>query len=154
MAFTPTVDEEKCQGCGECVDVCPVEVFELQGEKSVPVNAEECLGCESCVEVCEPGAITVEEDETEEAVELTTSAKLDKTATQEQAKRDEQALIIAIAKEPKNPELYRQLGEVYLSLDEVADAIESFSTALKFDPENEAIKRKLAKLQPELESEK
>jgi len=100
------------------------------------------------------GAITVEEDETEEAVELTTSAKLDKTATQEQAKRDEQALIIAIAKEPKNPELYRQLGEVYLSLDEVADAIESFSTALKFDPENEAIKRKLAKLQPELESEK
>ncbi|MDP3285208.1 MAG: 4Fe-4S binding protein, partial [Desulfobacterales bacterium] len=56
-----TVDEEKCQGCGECVDVCPVEVFELQGEKSVPVNAEECLGCESCIEVCEPGAIIVEE---------------------------------------------------------------------------------------------
>jgi NAD-dependent dihydropyrimidine dehydrogenase PreA subunit len=61
MAFNPVVDEEKCQGCGECVDVCPVEVFELQGEKSVPVNAEECLGCESCIEVCEPGAITVEE---------------------------------------------------------------------------------------------
>ena len=61
MAFNPIVDEEKCQGCGECVDVCPVEVFELQGEKSVAVNAEECLGCESCIEVCEPAAITVEE---------------------------------------------------------------------------------------------
>jgi len=35
MAFNPIVDEEKCQGCGECVDVCPVEVFELQNEKSV-----------------------------------------------------------------------------------------------------------------------
>jgi NAD-dependent dihydropyrimidine dehydrogenase PreA subunit len=61
MAFTPTVDEEKCVGCEECVDVCPVEVFEMQDGKSVPVNAEECLGCESCVEVCEESAITVEE---------------------------------------------------------------------------------------------
>ena len=59
--FTPTVDTDKCIGCGECVEVCPVEVFELEDEKAVPVNAEECLGCESCVEVCEQGAITVEE---------------------------------------------------------------------------------------------
>ncbi len=61
MAFNPTVDEDKCEGCEECVDVCPVEVFEMVDGKSSPVNAEECLGCESCVEVCEPGAITVEE---------------------------------------------------------------------------------------------
>ncbi|MBI9082898.1 MAG: 4Fe-4S binding protein [Desulfobacterales bacterium] len=61
MAFNPTVDEGKCEGCEECVDVCPVEVFEMVDGKSSPVNAEECLGCESCVEVCEPGAITVEE---------------------------------------------------------------------------------------------
>ncbi len=61
MAFNPIVDLEKCQGCEECVDVCPVEVFEMKDEKSEAVNAEECLGCESCVEVCEPGAITIEE---------------------------------------------------------------------------------------------
>ena len=61
MAFNPAVDEDKCQGCEECVDVCPVEVFEMVDGKSSPVNAEECLGCESCIEVCEPGAITVEE---------------------------------------------------------------------------------------------
>ncbi len=59
--YSVEVNAEKCVGCGECVDVCPVEVFELQDEKSVPVNAEECLGCESCIEVCEEGAITVEE---------------------------------------------------------------------------------------------
>jgi NAD-dependent dihydropyrimidine dehydrogenase PreA subunit len=59
--YSVEVNTEKCVGCGECVDVCPVEVFELQDEKSVPVNAEECLGCESCIEVCEEGAITVEE---------------------------------------------------------------------------------------------
>jgi len=55
------VDQEKCIGCGECVDVCPVDVYEMQDEKSVPVNAEECIGCESCVEVCEQEAITVTE---------------------------------------------------------------------------------------------
>jgi NAD-dependent dihydropyrimidine dehydrogenase PreA subunit len=61
MAFDVTVDKEKCEGCEECVDVCPVEVFEMVDDKSSPVNADECLGCESCVEVCEPGAITIEE---------------------------------------------------------------------------------------------
>ena len=49
MAFNPIVDEYKCEGCEECVDVCPVEVFEMKDDKSVAVNAEECLGCESCV---------------------------------------------------------------------------------------------------------
>jgi NAD-dependent dihydropyrimidine dehydrogenase PreA subunit len=59
--FKPEIDIEKCIGCGECVEVCPTEVYELIDEKSVPVNADECLGCESCIEVCEQDAITVEE---------------------------------------------------------------------------------------------
>ncbi|MES0445076.1 MAG: 4Fe-4S dicluster domain-containing protein [Desulfobacterales bacterium] len=61
MPFVVTIDDDKCEGCEECVDVCPVEVFEMVDEKSSAVNADECLGCESCVEVCEPGAITIEE---------------------------------------------------------------------------------------------
>ena len=59
--YTVEVDEEKCIGCGECVEICPVDVYEMQNEKSVPVNADECIGCESCVEVCEQDAITVTE---------------------------------------------------------------------------------------------
>ena len=62
MAYTPPVDLDKCVGCGECVDVCPAEVYELQDGKSNPVNAEECLGCESCVEVCQQSAITITEN--------------------------------------------------------------------------------------------
>ena len=59
--YTIEVDVEKCIGCGDCVDVCPVDVYEMQDEKSVPVNAEECIDCESCVEACEQEAITVTE---------------------------------------------------------------------------------------------
>jgi NAD-dependent dihydropyrimidine dehydrogenase PreA subunit len=56
-----TVDKDKCTGDAECVDVCPVDVYELVDGKADPVNEEECLGCESCVEVCEQNAITIEE---------------------------------------------------------------------------------------------
>jgi len=62
MAYSVVIDADKCTGDGECVDVCPVEVYELQSGKAVVINEDECLGCESCVEVCEAGAIVVEEN--------------------------------------------------------------------------------------------
>ncbi|MEA2039901.1 MAG: 4Fe-4S dicluster domain-containing protein [Thermodesulfobacteriota bacterium] len=61
MGYEVVVDAEKCIGCEECIEVCPVDVYEMKDEKSVPVNGEECLGCESCIEVCEQEAITVTE---------------------------------------------------------------------------------------------
>ncbi|MFH1139131.1 MAG: 4Fe-4S binding protein [Pseudomonadota bacterium] len=61
MSFKPEIDMEKCIGCGECVEVCPTGVYELQDGKAVVVNEDECVGCESCVEVCEQEAIVVRE---------------------------------------------------------------------------------------------
>jgi NAD-dependent dihydropyrimidine dehydrogenase PreA subunit len=52
------IDNEKCEGCGECVDICPSEVYEIKDEKSVPVNMDECVECCSCVEVCPNDAIS------------------------------------------------------------------------------------------------
>ena len=52
MGYNVTVDVDKCVGCGECVDICPVGVYEMKDGKSIAVNADECVGCESCIEVC------------------------------------------------------------------------------------------------------
>ena len=35
MGYKITIDEDKCIGDGECVDVCPVEVYELKDGKAV-----------------------------------------------------------------------------------------------------------------------
>ena len=58
--FKVEVDPDKCVGDGECIEVCPVDVLQLQNGKAFPVT-DDCLGCESCIQVCEFVAITVTE---------------------------------------------------------------------------------------------
>lgn len=65
-------------------------------------------------------------------------------------KKEEQSLIIEIAKDPKNPGLYRRLADIYLSLKNYSDARESLETVLKLDPEDEKTKEKLTKIQARL----
>ena len=55
------IDLEKCNGCGTCVDTCPVGVYEIKDEKSVPVKMEECLACKACEVQCPNAAIQVTE---------------------------------------------------------------------------------------------
>lgn len=58
------IDYDKCKGpeCAECVNTCPVEVFEIQDDKVVVAKESDCTLCMVCVDVCPTGAITVKED--------------------------------------------------------------------------------------------
>ncbi len=54
------IDESKCDGCGECMDICPSAVFDIVDEKCVATNIDECVECCSCVEICQSDAIEVD----------------------------------------------------------------------------------------------
>ena len=57
------IDPGKCDGseCGECADVCSMEVLVLDGNKIEIQRPEECSLCEVCTDVCPNEAIELEE---------------------------------------------------------------------------------------------
>lgn len=54
-----SVDTEKCEGTGECVEACPLDAISLNDGKAA-VDEETCGDCGACVDVCPTEAITVE----------------------------------------------------------------------------------------------
>lgn len=71
--------EDKCNGCGDCVDVCPAyfgNAFELDMipvkaayipfPQAVPqkytIDADACIKCGNCVTACQPEAINLEQE--------------------------------------------------------------------------------------------
>ncbi len=59
--YLVTVDVEKCEGCEECVNNCPVNVFQMKDGKADPFQVDLFEGCETCTSVCPTEAITLSE---------------------------------------------------------------------------------------------
>ncbi len=75
MAFSVHVNTDRCSGCGNCVEACPVDAIELftidpiTREKiyqvqdgmavSIDIKDELCAGCGVCVEACPMDVITI-----------------------------------------------------------------------------------------------
>ncbi|MBN2697099.1 MAG: 4Fe-4S binding protein [Bacilli bacterium] len=51
------VDKELCIGCGQCVEVCPVEAIHM--ENGIAVINDDCIACGACVNECPVSAITL-----------------------------------------------------------------------------------------------
>jgi ferredoxin len=66
--FMPHVAEADCNGCGKCVNVCPVEAMTLVSandphhprRRKAVLDAQMCLGCGVCTRVCTQDALWLE----------------------------------------------------------------------------------------------
>jgi NAD-dependent dihydropyrimidine dehydrogenase PreA subunit len=54
------VDENKCIGCGACVENCPSEAISLNDQGIAVVDKEKCTGCGKCAKACPVEAISTE----------------------------------------------------------------------------------------------
>ncbi|MBM3118038.1 MAG: 4Fe-4S dicluster domain-containing protein [Chloroflexi bacterium] len=53
------LDQTLCDGCGLCVDFCPVKVFGQEDDSVKVAKIEACYACDSCVDLCPRNAIKI-----------------------------------------------------------------------------------------------
>lgn len=61
-------NQDRCKGCGLCVEVCPKEIVAIDKNKinqkgynpATVINIDQCIGCTNCATMCPDEVITVE----------------------------------------------------------------------------------------------
>ncbi|MFW9949048.1 MAG: indolepyruvate ferredoxin oxidoreductase subunit alpha [Candidatus Thorarchaeota archaeon] len=55
-SYQAELDETKCIGCGNCIEICPMETIDMNNT-IVKINLDKCIGCGVCVHHCPEKAI-------------------------------------------------------------------------------------------------
>jgi NAD-dependent dihydropyrimidine dehydrogenase PreA subunit len=53
------INEDSCNGCGICIEKCPVDAIELTENNKAKLNDQYCIGCGVCVHFCPESAISM-----------------------------------------------------------------------------------------------
>ena len=56
--FLRETDKDACIGCGQCVEICPVDALNLEDDIAV-VDQEWCIGCGVCATFCPADALKI-----------------------------------------------------------------------------------------------
>ena len=59
------IDDGACTGCGQCVQICPVDVlrFAPATGRATAAYPDDCDGCRLCVEECPAACIGIDDSE-------------------------------------------------------------------------------------------
>jgi ferredoxin len=55
----PHLNETRCTGAGDCVNVCPTHCLEMAGQIPWLPRPGDCVSCTLCVIVCPADALTM-----------------------------------------------------------------------------------------------
>lgn len=56
-----SIDQDKCAGCGICVDRCPLDTLRLNEDgKAYIAYPDDCMTCFLCERSCSVGAVLVD----------------------------------------------------------------------------------------------
>lgn len=61
LAMKIQINEQRCTGCGGCMEVCPADAIGLVSGVAV-VNQGICTQCQACIDACPAGAISAVPD--------------------------------------------------------------------------------------------
>ena len=60
LTSKPWIDDQLCEGCEQCAEICPPNALKKKGDRFV-FDYDKCIRCFCCQEVCPAGAISIKQ---------------------------------------------------------------------------------------------